>query len=95
MEFMSNLLFKLDITENYDGLPILHKKDVFLMQAFVAGRFRNAELKSLNFVRKSMQAVTLADIATAKRNRISHQSYKEVESNDLHKDLQWPKVPTK
>ena len=70
--FMLNPLFKLEITKDHDGLPILRKKDVYLMQAFVDGGFRNAELKSLNFVRKSIQAVTLADIATADGNRISY-----------------------
>ena len=70
--FTSNPLYKLEITENYDNLPILHKKDVYLMQAFVDGGFRNTELKSLNFVRKSIKNVILADIATADRNSISH-----------------------
>ena len=92
---MSNPLYKLDITEDYDDLPILHKKDEYLMQAFVAGGFRNAELKTLNFVRKSIQIVSLANIATVDRNRISYQSYEGVESNGLCKDLRWPKVLTK
>ena len=42
-----------------------YARKFYLMQAFVAGGFRNAELNSLNFVRKSIQAVTLAGIATA------------------------------
>ena len=65
------------------------------MQAFIAGDFRNAELKSLNFVRKYIQAVILTDIATADRNRISYQSNEGIESNGLRKVLRWPKVPTK
>ena len=64
------------------------------MQAFVDSGFRNTDSKSLNFVRKSIQAVTLADIVTADRNRISHQLYHTVESNSLRKEIQWPKVPT-
>ena len=65
------------------------------MQAFVAGGFRNAELKFLNFFRKFPQAVPLADIATADKKRISFQAYRGVKSNGLHKDIMWPKVPTK
>ena len=42
------------------------------MIAFVAGGFRNAELKSLNFVRKFIQAVALADIATADGSHIAY-----------------------
>ena len=71
---MSNPLFKLDITEDYEDLLILCNKDEYLMRAFVADSFRNAELKSLNFVRKFLQAVTLADIATADKKRISFQT---------------------
>ena len=65
------------------------------MKAFVVGGFRNAELKALIYVRKFIQAVTLADIATVDRKRISFQAHAEVQSNGLHKDLLWPIVPTK
>ena len=85
----------MDITEDYDDLPILHKKDVYFIQPFIAGGFRIAELESLNFIRKSIQPVTLADLVFADRNRISHQLYDAVECNGLHKDLRWRKVPTK
>ena len=84
---MSNPLFKSKITKDYEDLPILHMKDVYLMKAFVNGGFRNVELKALNFVRKFIQAVTLADLATADGNRISQQSYDTVESNGLREDL--------
>ena len=77
---MSNPLYKLEVTKDYDDLPILRKKDVYLMQAYVDGGFRNTELKSLNFVKESIQAVTLVDIITAEGNLISHQSYDTVET---------------
>ena len=92
---MSTPIFDLKITEDYQDLPILREKDVYLMKAFVDGGFRNADLKSLNFVRKYLKPVTLADIATADGRHISHQSYEGLESNGLRKDLIWPKVPTK
>ena len=92
---MSNPLFKLEITEDYNEIPLLRKKDEYLMKVYVDGGFRNAELKALNFVRKFHQAVTLADIATADEKRISFQVYTRVESNGLPKGLLWPKVPTK
>ena len=92
---MANPLFKLDIQEDYNDLPVLREKDKYLMKAFVEGGFRNADLKSLNFVRKFIQAVTLVDIAIADGSRISFQSYEEIESNGLRKDLNWPKVPTR
>ena len=49
----------------------------------------------LNFVRKSLQAVTLADISTVDGTHISIQAYKVVLSNTLRKGIKWHKVPTK
>ena len=69
---MSDPLYKLDVTEDYDDLPLLRNKDVYIMQAFVDKGFKNADLKALNFVQKFIQAVTLADIATTDGHRISH-----------------------
>ena len=68
---MSNPLFKLDITEDYNDIPLLRKKDEYFMKAFVDGSFKNAELKALNFAREFFQAVTLAEISTADGKRIS------------------------
>ena len=92
---MSNPLFKLEITEDYEDLPVLREKDEYLMNAFVAGGYQNVDLKLLNFVWKFIQAVILAEIAIADGSRISYQSYEGIESNGLRKDLTWPKVPTK
>ena len=84
---MSTPLFDLDVTEDYQDMPILCEKDVYLMEAFVDGGFRNADLKALNFVWKYLQAVNLSDIATADGRRISHHSYEGLEGNGLRKDL--------
>ena len=92
---MSNLLYNLDITEDYDDLPLLQNKDVYIMQAFVDNGFKNADLKALNFVQKFNRAVTLADITTVDGHRISHQSYNAIKSNGLRKELRWPKGPDK
>ena len=94
-KFMSNPLFKLDITEDYDDLPLLRQKDEYLMIAFVEEGFRNADLKALNFVKKFLQAVTLADISTTDGTRICIQAYDVVLSNGLRKGIEWPNTPTK
>ena len=94
-KFMSDPLYKLDITEDYDDLLLLRNKDVYIMQAFVDKGFKNADLKALNFVRKFIQAVTLADIATTDSHRISHRSYDAVEGNGIRQEQRWPKVPDK
>ena len=72
--------FDLKITKDYQDLPVLRERDVYLMKAFVAGGYQTADLKLLNFVRKFIQAVTLADIAIADGSRICYQSYKEIDS---------------
>ena len=66
------------------------------MMAFVKGGFQNADLKALNFVRKFLKAVTLADIAMADGSRIAIQSYSIIEGNCLRTGIkEWPKTPTK
>ena len=95
LSIMFNPHFKLEITEDYKDLPVLRERDKYLMKAFVDKGFRNTDLKSLNFVRKYIQAVTLVDIAIATGSRISYQACEGIESNDLRKGLIWPKVPTK
>ena len=52
---------------------------------------RNGELNSFNFVRKFIQEITFADIATADKNSISFQSHERIESNGLRKDPLWHK----
>ena len=84
---MSNPLYRLEITKDYADLQILPKRDVYLMQAFVDSGFKNADTKALNFVRKFIQAVTLANIATTVGSRISNQSYDAIENNGLRKEL--------
>ena len=65
------------------------------MIAFVEGGFKNADLKSLNFVRKFFQEVTLANMSTADSTRIPIQAYDVVSSNGLRKGIKWSKAPTK
>ena len=72
---MSTPIFDLDITEDYLDLLILRERDVYLMESFVKGGFRSADLKALNFVWKFLQVVSLSDIATADGRRIAHHSY--------------------
>ena len=62
--FMSKAIYKLDLREEYPDLQPLRVNDVFLMQLFVDSGFRGADLESLNFTRKNLEAITLADIAT-------------------------------
>ena len=92
---MSNPLFKLDITEDYDDLPLIRHKDEYSMIVFVEGGFRNSDFKALNFVRKFLQAVTLSDISTADGTRISIQAYEVVVGNGLRKGIKLPMTPTK
>ena len=88
----SNVLYKLDISEDYSDLVLVQMNDVFSMQAFVDAGFRGDILKSLNFVRKYIQAVSLADIASSDGHRISHQAFEALASNVLRDDTDCPKT---
>ena len=47
---MSNPLFKLDITEDYDNIPLLRKKDEYLIyESFCRRRFQKCGIKGIEF----------------------------------------------
>lgn len=69
--FVSNPLYKLEITENYGDLPQLCKEDVYSTQYLMDNGFKNINLEALKFVRKFIQTVSLADIATVDGKRTS------------------------
>ena len=52
LEFMSNPLFKLEITEDYDDLPLIRQKDEYLMISFVKGRFQKCRFKNIKLCTK-------------------------------------------
>ena len=93
---MSTPIYKLETFEDYKDLPLLRQKDEYSMTAFVKGGFRNADLKVLNYVRKFLKAITLADITTADGSRISFQSFHIIKGNGLRLGIKdWAKTPSK
>ena len=89
---MSKTIYKLDLCEDYPDLQPLRVNDVFLMQLFVDSGFRGADLKSLNFTRKKLEAITLVDIATVDGCRITQQAFEAIASNGLRGETNWPKA---
>ena len=85
-------MYKPDISEDYPDLVLLRVNDVFLIQAFVDARFRGADLKILNFVRKHIETISIADIASIDGHRISHQAFEALASNGLHNSTELPKA---
>ena len=53
-----------------------------------------ADLKKLNYVRKYLKVVTLADITTSDGKKLSHESYLCERGKGLRNDLKWPRVPS-
>ena len=95
-KFMSTPIYKLEITEDYEDLPLLQQKGKYLMISFVKGGFRNTDLKASNYVRKFLKAVTLTDIVMTDGSQIAIQSYNIIEDNGLQTGIkEWPKTPTK
>ena len=68
----SKACYKLEITEDYEDLPLLWSKDVYLMKAFVDHGYKEEDLKQLNFVRKYIRTMSLADTTTVDRHRVMH-----------------------
>ena len=63
-KFTSNILYRLDLSEDYLNLPLFQEIDVNLMQSFVNNGYKSADLKYLNFVQKYISAASLANIST-------------------------------
>ena len=89
---MSKAIYRLDLCEDYPDLQPLRVNDVFLMQLFVDSGFRGANLKSLNFTRKLLKAIILADIATVDGHRITQQAFEAIVSNGMRGETNFSKA---
>ena len=89
---MSKAIYRIDICEEYPDLEPLRVNDVFLMQSFVDSGFRGAGLKSLYFTRKHLEAISLADISTFDRRRITQQAFEAIASNGLRGETNFSKA---
>ena len=64
------------------------------MEYFVNEGYCGKDLTQLNYVRKYLRAVTLADITTVDGNKIAHLAFDCKEGNGLREDIEWPRVPS-
>jgi hypothetical protein len=60
---------------------------MFIMEQFVEKRYVGKDLTSLNYMRKYLKAITLADIATTKGVYISHNAFEAKSGNRLREGL--------
>ena len=90
--FMSKAIYKLDLCEDYLDLQTLRVNDMFLTQSFVDSGFRGADLKSLNFTRKFLEAISLADVATVDGCRITQQAFTASAGNGLRGETTFSKA---
>ena len=63
------------------------------MRAFVGHGYKEEDLKQLNFVRKYIRAVSLADITTVDGHRVIYQAFEARASNGLRNNIIWPRLP--
>jgi hypothetical protein len=63
------------------------------MQQLVENGSVGKDLTSLNYVRKYLKAITLADIATSNGESISYNAFEALKGNGLRNDLGWPQLP--
>jgi hypothetical protein len=63
------------------------------MQGFIDAGYRKLDLNILNFMRMSLQAVTVADIASSTGETINHISWELKQGNGLREHYDWPRDP--
>jgi hypothetical protein len=85
-KFVSSDEFQTEIEKNYQDLKTLRKKDVYIMQQFVGNGFVGKDLTSLNYVRKYLKAITLADIATSNGESTPYNAFEALKGNALRDD---------
>ena len=91
LDFISN--HPIEIIEDYPQLPLLRQNDQYIMQGFINAGYRKLDLKILNFMRMSLRAVTVADIASSSGYTINHLSWELKQGNGLREHYDWPRDP--
>ena len=92
-KFVSDDQFGIEITEDYQEIKKLREYDTYIMEQFVKRGFTGKDLTSLNYVRKYLKVVTLADIATTDGTFISKKAFEGIAGNRLRDTLGWPRTP--
>ena len=86
----------LDTRGTFSQLQLLRQSDRFLMLIFIEQGYRKAELSILNHTRKSIKAISLADIVTSNGFKISQNAFLLSLSNSLREEgFDWPNAPPK
>ena len=75
----------IEIVEDYPEIPLLRKHDKFLMQLFLDAKdnIPKSDLLLLNTIRMYLKVISIADIATPDRRRITHNAFLLKEGNYL------------
>jgi hypothetical protein len=92
-KFVSSDKYKIEIEEDYKDLKKQRKHDIFIMEQFVEKGYVGKDLTSLNYMRKFLEAITLADIAMTNCAYISHNAFEAKSGNRLREGVGWPRVP--
>ena len=83
-----------EIIELTDSTPImeeLRENDKFIMKEFINAGVDTNQLKILNYMRMSIQAVTLSDIAMPRGLKINPNAWNLISSNGLRSKYDWPR----
>ena len=63
------------------------------MQGFIDAGYRKNQLKILNFMRMSLRAISVADIAASSGLTINHLAWELLQGNSLREHYDWPRDP--
>ena len=84
---------RLELIEDTPSFTTLRHNDSFIMKEFITAGIDKSKLRLLNYMRTSIEAVTLADIATPNGKQITFNAWNLIGSNDLRSEYDWPRKP--
>ena len=93
-KFVSSQAF--DARGTFSQLQLLRQSDRFIMLSFIKQGYRTTELSILDHMRKSIKAISFADIVTSNRLKLSQNAFLISSSNGLREEgFDWPNTPPK
>ena len=84
---------RVELIEDTPLMPSLRINDSYIMKEFLDAGVKDNELKILNYMRMSIKAVTISDIATPNGRRITFDAWNLIGSNKLRSEYDWPRRP--
>ena len=83
---------QIDIVDAFEKIQLLRHNNLEIMNKFIKVADKN-DLKILNYMQLSIQAITLSDITNPDSNYITEDAFKLNRGNNLRTKHDWPRCP--